>query len=150
MIEERANSPAEASPAEASRAEASPMSPSSIVADKPRAPRLAFRVARGALVTVATLTALIGLMHAPFARSFLMKIGGCPVGNEDAHAIEKARSTALLANRGDTAAPSHEAYGFALGKATLADIEAWEKRNDVACDTKRNDKDAPARTGSKR
>ena len=129
MNDDRVNSSAEAGSTETATA----------VLGKPHAPRWGLRLAKGAAVTVATLTALVGLMHAPFARSFLMKVGGCPVGNEDAHAIEHARSVAVKINRGDTVAPNREAFGFALGNATLEDIEIWRKKYDISCENKRKD-----------
>jgi hypothetical protein len=86
-----------------------------------------------AVVLVAT--AGIGVLHAPFARSFLMRIGGCPMGGTamTSRTDQQAREIALAHERGTGTAPARPALGFALDVTTLSDVRAWEKRAGADC-----------------
>lgn len=95
-------------------------------------------VARLALVTGVG-TAAIGVLHAPFARSLLAKIGGCPVGKASAEDVERARRAAVASLRGDAPAPSRTALGFTLAQATVADVDRWAHERSIACAKKRED-----------
>jgi hypothetical protein len=90
----------------------------------------------GGIGTLATSVGLIGVLHMPFARSFLMDLGGCPVGHASLAQLEPARNAAIATEKGAVAAqaPMRPALGFALGKTTRADTEAWADRSHVSCD----------------
>jgi hypothetical protein len=93
-------------------------------------------VAAGAVIAA---TALIGLAHAPFARSLLMSLGGCPMaGARMTPAVaERARRMGLSVDPAAVPAPARPALGFALDSTTLADVRAWADRAHVACDAPR-------------
>lgn len=93
-------------------------------------------VARLALVTGVG-TAAIGVLHAPFARSLLAKIGVCPVGKASAADVEHARRAAVASLRGDAPAPSRTALGFTLAQATVVDVDRWAHERAIACTKKR-------------
>jgi hypothetical protein len=95
-------------------------------------------LARGLIGCVAV-TALVGVLHAPFGRGLLKKVGGCPVGHASAADVENVRRTALIALRGNTdaAAPSRVAFGFAIGKASRDDVLTWATEHGLRCETKR-------------
>ena len=92
-------------------------------------------------------TGLIGLAHAPFARSLLMSLGGCPMAG--AHMspamAERARRMALGAEPGEApapspgvgSAPSRPALGFTLDATTLEETRAWARRERVDCEDAR-------------
>jgi hypothetical protein len=81
--------------------------------------------------------AAIGLLHTPWGKPLLMKIGGCPVGKASAAEIEQVRSQAVAATRGQGTAPARPAIGFSLDASTPEDVRAWAKANDVSCTEKR-------------
>jgi hypothetical protein len=93
-------------------------------------------VAAGAVIVA---TGLIGLAHAPFARSLLMSMGGCPMaGARMTPAVaERARQMALGADRGEPSAPSRPALGFALDSTTREDARTWAHREHVDCEDSR-------------
>lgn len=93
-------------------------------------------VAVGAVIVA---TGLIGLAHAPFARSLLMSLGGCPMAGARMTPVqaERARHMALGEDRATTSAPARPALGFALDSTTLGDARAWAHRQDVDCDDAR-------------
>jgi hypothetical protein len=101
--------------------------------------KVALRAVQSIVALAALATMTIGLLHAPFARKLLMKVGGCPVGNEDPHAVEAARAQAVAQNAGRLVAPSRVALGFTLGSATLADAKQWESTYKLRCETQRED-----------
>lgn len=81
-------------------------------------------------------TAGIGVMHMPFARSLLMSAGGCPMaGRANAESDKRARDMALETERGTESAPARPALGFALDSTTADEVHAWEKRQDLDCDS---------------
>jgi hypothetical protein len=102
----------------------------------PSKARRAAVIAAGAVIAA---TGLIGLAHAPFARSLLMSMGGCPMaGAKMTPALaERARQMGLGADRGDVSAPSRPALGFALDSTTLPDARAWARREHVDCEDSR-------------
>jgi hypothetical protein len=98
--------------------------------------------------TAIVATGLIGLAHAPFARSFLMSLGGCPVaGARMTPAVaEHARQMALGAERprsGEQAdevsvsAPVRPALGFALDATTQQEVREWARREHAGCEDTR-------------
>jgi hypothetical protein len=109
------------------------MAPSSSDRSRPWARRVL--VAAGAL---AFATAGIGVLHMPFARSALMRLGGCPLAGArmTAKEMEHARSMGLEASRGTTAAPARPSVGFALDTTSLAEIRQWAKTESVRCEDK--------------
>jgi hypothetical protein len=91
------------------------------------------RVALVVLGVVATLVAGGGIMHLPFARGVLMRLGGCPVGHASTTEIEPARNAAVATERGKVDAPARPALGFTLDKTTPEDARAWAAAAHVAC-----------------
>jgi hypothetical protein len=83
---------------------------------------------------VATTVGLIGVLHMPFARGLLMRVGGCPVGHASLAELDSARHAVTRAERGVVAAPARPALGFELDKTTVADMRAWAERSHVTCD----------------
>lgn len=78
----------------------------------------------------------VALAHAPFARPWLMRLGGCPMAAARMTPVEAeaARHLALRDERGAAPAPARPALGFILDASTLADARAWAGREHVACD----------------
>jgi hypothetical protein len=105
------------------------------------APSNSNRVARKVLVAAGALafvTAGIGVLHMPFARSLLMRVGGCPVAGArmTPKEMEHARHLALEDERGPLAAPSRPSVGFALDTTSLAEVHAWADRTGAHCQDK--------------
>jgi hypothetical protein len=101
------------------------------------------RIRRWVLGTVGTMalsTAAIGALHMPFARSFMMRLGGCPMAGVHMTAAETdtARHMGLaenpVASLNAGSAPVRPALGFQLDATTLADVHAWASRVHVDCD----------------
>jgi hypothetical protein len=78
----------------------------------------------------------IGVAHAPFARSLLMRMGGCPMAGARMTTVESeaARHMALGVDHGSVPAPARPALGFALDITTPVDVRAWARRERVDCD----------------
>jgi hypothetical protein len=83
---------------------------------------------------LAAVVAAIGAMHMPFARDWLMSVGGCPVGHAPLAELEPARRAAMQSEKGVDAAPARPALGFELDKTTRADQRMWTDRSNVSCD----------------
>ncbi|WP_394841828.1 hypothetical protein LZC95_32720 [Pendulispora brunnea] len=76
----------------------------------------------------------IGALHMPFARPLLAKLGvGCPVTKGTPRAVDDARAIPAAMYIGKPGAPARPAAGFELEKTTLADLEAWAKRQGISC-----------------
>lgn len=88
-------------------------------------------------VTALGLVGIVGALHAPFARSLLMKMGGCPLGKASAAEVEQGRMQAVRNTRGATQAPARPALGFTLDASTPEDVHVWAKANLVTCNDKR-------------
>lgn len=85
-------------------------------------------------VTAVALTALMGVLHMPFARPALALIGfGCPIKMATPEEIEAARMGAARAARGDAPAVERPALGFALDSMSRADVQAWASSHQVEC-----------------
>jgi len=93
-------------------------------------------VAAGAVILA---TGLIGLAHAPFARSLLVTVGGCPMaGARMTPAVaERARRMALATDRAALSAPARPALSFALDTSTLDEARAWARRSRIECEDPR-------------
>jgi hypothetical protein len=89
-------------------------------------------------MAIAVMVAVVGLLHAPFARTLLMKIGGCPVGKASAADVDLVRKQALASVRGDMPAPLRPALGFVLGSTTPDAVQAWARTNQIRCEEKRD------------
>jgi hypothetical protein len=85
---------------------------------------------------LAAATAVIGVLHAPFARSLLMRLGGCPMysAKMTAAQMDRARSLGVSGNQGTRSAPVRPALGFALDATTLAQVHAWAAHEHVECE----------------
>jgi hypothetical protein len=91
-------------------------------------------VAAGALTFA---TAAVGVLHTPFARPLLMRLGGCPMAGAaqmTSVEMEHARHLALAGERPAESAPARPAVGFTLDTTTLADVHAWAARTHADCD----------------
>jgi hypothetical protein len=93
-------------------------------------------VAAGAVILA---MGLVGLAHAPFARSLLMTVGGCPMaGARMTPAMaERARRIALATDRAALSAPARPALSFALDTTTRDEAHAWARREGIACEDPR-------------
>jgi hypothetical protein len=92
---------------------------------------------RAAVVAAAVIgmTGLVGLAHAPFARSMLRTVGGCPMAAErmTPEVAERARRMALATDRAALSAPTRPALSFSLDRSTQDEVHAWARREHVAC-----------------
>ena len=106
-----------------------------------RAPMLskAGRRLRAGIVVATAMIGAVGLLHAPFARPLLMRVGGCPVagGRMTPRESDAARRLALGVETGSATAPARPALGFALDETSLDDARAWARRGQVDCDEAR-------------
>jgi hypothetical protein len=96
--------------------------------------RVSIYVASG----LAVLTLAIGVLHTPFGRPLLARLGvGCPVqaSPED---TERARLESARATAGTEASPAQPALGFVLDRMTQKDVLSWADRNHVDCDELRS------------
>lgn len=106
--------------------------------------RVSIYVASG----LAALTLVIGLLHLPFGRPLLARLGiGCPV-QATPEDTERARLESARATQGTEASPAQPALGFVLDKMTSEDVLAWADRHHVDCSEQRagtllNCKDVP-------
>lgn len=101
------------------------------------------RVALGLAALLVGLTAIIGVAHTKVGRPLLAYMpwgkavrGVCPLGY-DAPITAESRAAAqkhfASIHRGEVAAASRPALGFALAEATAADIHTWAAAADVTC-----------------
>jgi hypothetical protein len=80
--------------------------------------------------------ALGGVLHMPFARPLLARLGAfCPVRTVSAAEVDAARGPALAALRGEAKAKSRPALGLRLDETTAAQARAWADANGLACTT---------------
>ena len=73
------------------------------------------------------MTGLIGVLHMPFGKSLLMRLGGCPIVRMSPEQLEQAQNAGMAnATVNATAvAPVRPALGFVLEKTTPDDVHAW-------------------------
>lgn len=98
------------------------------------------RLRRWLVVAAATLgvvTLGVGLLHMPWARPLLARIGGCPASRATPQQVEAEQRRAWLSLRGAGSAPARPALGFALGRTTLAEVKAWAEARGLRCDASR-------------
>jgi hypothetical protein len=96
------------------------------------------RIVKIVAASLGAATVAVGVMHAPFARPLLMRLGGCPMaGRMTPVESENARHMGIASNRGTDEAPARPALGFTLDATTLDDVRAWAKREHVDCDEPR-------------
>jgi hypothetical protein len=91
------------------------------------------QVAWGLAAVLAVSTGVIGLLHAPFAKSALVAMGECPVKRVTAADVEAARVESVRKTRGKTPAKSKPALGFILEGSTPDDVRSWAVKNNVEC-----------------
>jgi hypothetical protein len=89
-----------------------------------------------ASASVVGMTGLVGVLHMPFARSLLMKIGGCPVVRMSPEQLEQVQNAAVKQATADATgvAPVRPALGFTLEKTTVDEVHAWIDRKGIKCD----------------
>jgi hypothetical protein len=90
----------------------------------------------GSTAILATIAA--GLLHLPWARPWLRRMGGCPVPRISPAQIEAAQGRAFRVLRGTALAPSRPALGFALQQTTLAEVQGWARKNGLSCEVRRD------------
>jgi hypothetical protein len=99
------------------------------------------RLRRSALWGAGGLGALVlavGALHMPFARSLLMRAGGCPFTRPLTLAqAEAARHVAMTPNRATAVAPARPAMVFTLDQTTHDDARAWARQHRLSCDSPR-------------
>ena len=96
------------------------------------------KVLRIALGTLAAAAAVMALLHMPFARRILMRVGGCPMANgASPQKIEEARMDSVRKTRGTTLSPARPALGFALEGTTISELRAWASSHGITCKEKR-------------
>jgi hypothetical protein len=103
------------------------------------APSSSRPIARKVLVVAGALavaTAGIGVLHMPFARSLLMRVGGCPMAGArmTPREMEHARHMGLEEERTSLAAPARPTVGFALDTTSLAEVHAWADHTKASCE----------------
>src|SRR5450432_3784490 len=98
--------------------------------------RVKVLLAAAAIVSLATVG--IGLLHLPWARSWLQRAGGCPVGRLNPAQIEAAQARAFRTLRGTGIARSRPALGFTLERTTLADVQQWARERGLSCEVSRD------------
>jgi hypothetical protein len=81
------------------------------------------------------IVALVGVLHAPFARGLLLRIGGCPMAGARMTPVEMdaARRIAVAADPATAMAGARPALGFALDESSAADVDAWARRVGASC-----------------
>ena len=89
-------------------------------------------ITTGSLVA---LTGLVGVLHMPFARSVLMKVGGCPIQRLTPEQLEQVQNAAVarLTDLAAADAPARPALGFSLEKTTPDEVHAWIASKGLTC-----------------
>lgn len=96
------------------------------------------RVLVGTGAAAVLLTALVGVLHMPFAKALLRRLSPaslCPVTHGSAAQIDRAHAIGAAAIRASASrrAPSRPALGFVLEKTTRAELDAWAKLHGLSC-----------------
>ncbi len=83
-------------------------------------------------------TALVGVLHMPFAKALLRRLSPaslCPVTHGSSAQIDRAHAIGAAAIRASASqpAPSRPALGFTLDKTTRAELDAWAKLHGLSC-----------------
>jgi hypothetical protein len=88
-----------------------------------------------ASASVVGLTGLIGVLHMPFGRSLLMKLGGCPIVRISPEQLEQVQNAAVTRGTADATgnAPARPALGFVLEKTTIDEVHAWIDSKGLKC-----------------
>lgn len=105
--------------------------------------------------SLASLTALVGVLHMPFAAPLLRRLmpgSVCPIVRGTPAQIDRAHAIGAAAIRSGASspAPARMALGFQLDRTTKADLVAWATAHDVSCsaiagnDTLQRCRDVPA------
>lgn len=80
---------------------------------------------------------LIGVLHMPFARGLLRRVGGCPLPTTDrvltGREAEQLRVATFAPDPSLPRAQVRPALGFALEHTTRADALAWAKAHGITC-----------------
>jgi hypothetical protein len=88
---------------------------------------------------VGAIVLAVGVLHMPFARSLLMRAGGCPFTAQITRAqAEQARRIAMVPRRGTPEAPARPALVFTLDQTTMPQAKAWAKDHKLSCDEPRD------------
>jgi hypothetical protein len=89
------------------------------------------------LFASAALVGLIGLMHLPLFRPFLMSLAGCPFPSAgrllSPEEAEELRVSMLAPRHANARAESMPALGFSLGTDDRPSIAAWAQSHGIAC-----------------
>lgn len=99
------------------------------------------RLRKGALWGAGGAGALVlavGVLHMPFARSMLMRAGGCPFSTSlTREEAEQARHLGMQNNHATAVAPARPAMVFTLDETTAAQAKAWARDHKLSCDEPR-------------
>ena len=83
------------------------------------------------------ITALVGVLHMPFAAPLLRALPGavCPLTKGSPEQIDRAHEIGAESIRRSAmkAAPIRPALGFELDRSTKADLDAWAAKHGVTC-----------------
>lgn len=105
---------------------------------KPARRRRWFRVSAIAAGSLAGLTALIGVLHLPFAAPLLRTImpgSVCPIMRGTPAQVDRAHAIGATAIRSaaTSPAPARMALGFELDRTTKVDLVRWAEQHDISC-----------------
>jgi hypothetical protein len=91
-------------------------------------------VATGA--AAAGFTAIVGLLHTPYGRPIMARLGiGCPAKRVSPAEAEALRMQGVRELRGTKPSPARPALGFALDVSREDDVGAWIRAYGLRCDT---------------
>ena len=77
------------------------------------------------------------LLHTPWGRPLLARLGACPAMRATPQEVEAAQRRAWRTLRGTRVAPARPALGFTLERTALSEVEAWARERGLSCDVRR-------------
>jgi hypothetical protein len=84
--------------------------------------------------TCAGLVGLIGLLHTPYGRPLMRRLGAaCPAAKVSPAEVETVRLRAVAALRTEVPSPARPAVGQQLDVSRAADVTAWAHARRLAC-----------------
>jgi hypothetical protein len=82
----------------------------------------------------AGLVGVIGLLHTPYGRPLMRRLGmGCPAAKVSPAEVEAVRRRAVAALRTEVPSPARPAVGQTLDVSRVADVNAWAQAHRLAC-----------------
>jgi hypothetical protein len=92
---------------------------------------------RSVLVCLAVIVAAAGVLHTPWGRPLLRRLGGCPVPAATPAQVEAAQARAFRSLRGVSPAPARPALGFTLERTTPEEVRRWAAQAGARCQERR-------------